>query len=81
MPYANYHTGIVGENDNQVWRRISDGVEVQLEGWNHRGRYPKRNQGYTNLYWEYFNNRNKKTKNALWNAYSRSQNFICEYIE
>ena len=78
MPYTIYHTGIVGENNNQVWRRISNGVEVQLDGW-HRD-YPNLNiAGYNNLYWSYFDN--AYNNNTIWNSNNRFKHFICEYKE
>ena len=77
MPYTNYHTEIVGEINNQIWRRISDGVEVQLDGW-HRD-YPNLNTArYTNLYLAYYDNSGKCT---IMHSYNRSQHFICEYKE
>ena len=69
-----YHTGIRRDED-QVWRRSSDGAEVHLEGW-YAG-YPSSNASHDFLYWSYFNGSNEK---AIINSYGDYPHlFICEY--
>ena len=70
-----YHTGIRKDED-QVWRRSSDGAEVKLEGWvfpSSDGEVFPRSHF---LYWYLFND---SSKNRIWNSYDRSRYFICEY--
>lgn len=69
--YGYYHTGIK-RDANQVWRRASDGVQVELDGWMD-GRNVGRN-GHEFLYWSTYDNEN--TIYDMWNVMDY---FICEY--
>ena len=66
-----YHTGI-RKDENQVWRRISDEVEVKLEGWV----FPRSDGDRHFLYWYFFND---SRKNTIGDFYDSSYYFICEY--
>ena len=80
----NFHTGIQ-RDENQVWRRSSDGVEVNLEGWYRFGtklaekyslNYPRSDADSDFVYWKFANG---LSKNTIWNAPDLSFRFICEY--
>ena len=62
-------------DENQVWRRISDGAPVQLEGWNPDS-YPLSDASREFLYWDFYNN---SYKNTIVNYYDLYLHFICEY--
>jgi len=68
-----YHTGI-RRDGNQIWRRSSDGEEVQLKDW--YPSYPASATSAEFLYWGFWNN---SDKNTIWNSSDRSYHFICEY--
>jgi len=69
-----YHTGIRRDN-LQVWRRSSDGAEVQLEGWHPNG-FPLSSASRKFLYWNFYNGSNK---HMIYNSPDYSLHFICEY--
>merc|ERR1719427_2644255 len=71
-----YHTGIRrNESNHQVWRRSSDGAEVQLEGWHSNG-FPRSYAHYKFLYWWFVNDLDK---NTIFNYLDYPRPFICEY--
>jgi len=72
LPSVAYHTGI-RRNESQVWRRSSDGIEVQLEDW--IPGYPWSDADMTFLYWS----SNDSFKNMILNMADGSYFFICEY--
>jgi len=75
MQYHNYHMGIRrDQNNTNIWRRSSDGVEVSLEGW-YPG-YPRSDDGFDFLYWYFFDNSNK---NTVYDFPDYQCYFICEY--
>ena len=76
MTRGHYHTGIKRDpHDDQVFRRMSDGGEVQLDGWH--SEYTKRNVGGADyLLWWVYNNEDKNTI-FIHNVDAR---FICEAI-
>ena len=65
-----YHTGIK-RDDNQVWRRVSDGVEVNLDGW--QPHYPDKKARHVFLFWDIW------YANTIYNFYDQGNEFICEY--
>ena len=71
-----YQTGIKRDPINkQVWRRLSDGVQVELDGW-YPG-YPKNNDGWDYLYlYQYY----ESYKTDFFNDIPKSGRFICEYF-
>ena len=72
-----YHTGIRRDESNyQVWRRISDGAAVQLEGWfpGHPDVSDMASHGF--LYWDFYDN---SYKNMILSWPHSSRPFICEY--
>ena len=68
-----YRTGI-RRDENRVWRRSSDGAEVQLEGW--KPGYPWNDADSEFLYWDFYNG---SDNNTIFNYPDRSVYFICEY--
>jgi len=78
LPTSNeYHTGIKRDaSNNQVWRRVSDGVAVDLDGWYPYGGYPDSRDGHDFLYWLVFNDSNS---NTILNYPNSPRYFICEY--
>ena len=82
MPGAWYHTGIKRDTEqstksNQVWRRVSDGVQVQLEDW-YPGEPVTWVDGYDFYYWYLLGS---TYKNMNINRRDSSRWFICEYIK
>ena len=71
-----YHTGI-RRDENHVWRRISDGAEVELDGWQPGDPDSDREMNF--MYWNFYNK--TSLKNTINNFLERwSENpFICEY--
>ena len=69
--YYSYHTGMK-RNDDQVWRRSSDGEEVKLEGWLPGNVL----NGRDFLFWWFDDD---SYRNEIWNGFDRSLYFICEY--
>jgi len=75
LSFNTYHTGIKRDESNyRVWRRSSDGAEVQLEGW--WPGYPLSNASFEFLYWWFYND---SDKNQIYNYPDLSRYFICEY--
>ena len=70
-----YHTGI-RRDENQVWRRISDRSEVNLEGWYPDS--PEIEADWDFLYWFFVSGPNK---NTIKNTPDYKNYFICEYLE
>ena len=76
MPIALYQTGIKRDPSNyKVFRRVSDGEVVQLEGWLPGRRLS--NDGFDFLVW---NLRNGSYKNVVYNTFPAEREFICEYF-
>ena len=72
-----YHTGIRQDTNNTgIWRRSSDGIEVNLEGWYPGSPKPYRSQDF--LYWDFWNN---SRKNNIINLSDLEFPFICEYYK
>ena len=76
-----YHTGIKRDNEqstasNQVWRRVSDGVQVQLKDW-YPGEPVTWVDGYDFYYWYMYG----KYKHLNMNRPDSSRWFICEYTK
>ena len=68
-----YRTGIT-RDDDQVFRRISDGEEVELNDW--FPDYPKSNPDYNILYWyTWYNGKDSIVNDKDW----ISSLIICEY--
>merc|ERR1719427_2017196 len=64
LRFGYYHTGIRRDESNlQVWRRSSDGAEVQLEGW-----WPgdPRSEAWRKFLYLYFSN--NSYKNTIFNT-------------
>ena len=73
----NYYTGIKRDpNNKQIWRRISDSVEIKLGGW-YKGN-PRDEDGKDYLMWRFQN-----CSNEIWNHYEVTRSagcyFVCEY--
>ena len=90
MPDGLYHTGFKRDTYNdQIFRRISDGAEVQLDGW--KPDYPvRRNWVYgfsenvnittvreDDLFWWLYNDADRNTMSNIRNE-DRTQLIICE---
>ena len=73
MPIGHtYHTGI-RRDENLVWRRSSDGAEVELEYWDPGDPHSDPDREF--LYWEFY----KMNKNMIGNYFNLVRHFICEY--
>ena len=83
MPPGFYQTGIKRDPSNyNVFRRVSDGEVVQLDGW-YPG-FPKSDDSFEYLYWWFYDDPNE---NKIFNAtprtfedISNTREFICEYF-
>jgi len=74
LPTERYHVGIT-KDDNGVWRRVSDGEEIELDGWYPGSPNPADHVKY--LVWVTHNNPHK---NKIYNSLGHyAQYFICEY--
>jgi len=60
-----------------VWRRESDGEVVEVDGWVHNGGYPRSDDGWVNLYWNFYSN---LYKNKIYNQPDHPLYFICEFF-
>ena len=68
-----FHTGIKRDTKNsQIWRRSSDGTQVNLDGW--VAGFPGNNAGQIFLYWNVFGDPYHILNNEDTKSY-----FICEY--
>jgi len=77
MQYDVYHTGIRrDQNNTNIFRRSSDGVEVSLEGW-YPGT-PLSDDGRDFLYCSFDNDSNK---NYVFDYGDQRRYFICEYYK
>ena len=78
MTLGLYHTGIKKDN-NQVWKRVSDVKEVQLEGWlpGHPRSHPASSYRWDYLVWQFSNDSNK---NMILNSRHLMREIICEYF-
>ena len=64
----------IKRDDTRVWRRVSDGAEVNLDGW-----YPGKpyiGAKWDLLSWYFYDN---QLKNTITNSGSFPGYFICEY--
>ena len=68
-----YHTGIK-RDDNQVWRKVSDGVEVNLGSWIPGD--PFYADAWDFMYWKHDND---VLKNLIHNYFDGTAYFICQY--
>jgi len=79
LPFGGYHIGgIIRDSWNpELYKRISDGAEVRMEGWWQGDGEPfGDHSNYKHLYWDYGDN---EYKNLIWKYISSDFKFICEY--
>ena len=74
MPGRGYWIGIKrDEKDHNVWKRISDEVPVELDGWaTINGGYPLDYRGWNFIRWD-------GDRHTIQNEPNNPWNFICEY--
>jgi len=82
LPMGNeFHTGIRRDPSNYgVWRRVSDGVQVKLEGWQWGHPYDWEGQDY--LYWNFYGyvpEYEGMYTNTIFSRDSLSSYVICEF--
>ena len=76
MPYTYYHTGTRRDARNKdVFRKISDSRQVQVEGWDNNGR-PYDDDGRDFVLWYFFDD---PRKNVVFNWNDHTHYFVCEY--
>ena len=79
-----YLTGIKRDPSNyNVFRRVSDGEVVELDGW--IPGYPNSDDSYDYLYWWFYGDQNEKneifnTTPRRYNDFEDTRKFICEYF-
>jgi len=74
LPTGYYHVGIKRDpNDYEVFRRASDGEEVQLDGW--LVGWPESLGGWNYLVWGIYGS----DENGIYNHLDLRRYFICEY--
>ena len=74
-----YQTGIKRDpSDYQVFRRVSDGEVVQLEGWFPGG--PRSDDEYDFVAWNFRDDFSSEYKNMIFNSTPYIREFICEYF-
>jgi len=71
LPKYRFYTTGIQRDENKIWRRISDNVEVQLDGW--YTKYPRSNADWDVLKWNAHKNTIVNQAGRWWDP------FICEY--
>ena len=77
MPTNYYHTGIKRDEKNKnIWKRSSDGVQVNVNGWDSYNGFPVSYNTYDFLYLRLYND---PSENTIQNWPDIPEYFICEY--